>query len=261
MLSTVFSTYIPAFSGPWHRLWLGLLFTLLFAAIARWLHGVTNGGAFAGVVVCFLLYLGGGLGAFAALIAVFLLAWSSTRIGYQRKRKLGIAEEKQGRKASQVFANLGVAAVCAALYRWQGSALLLLAAAAAMSEAAGDTFSSEIGKLLTLSPRLITTWKPVPAGTDGAISLAGTLAGLLAAVVVSFVCIVTNFLPAQWMAVSIASAFCGMMTDSFLGAKFQHQSAGDRKLLNNDAVNFLSTLASAVIAILFTLFRKGFVSR
>jgi len=253
MLSTVFSTYIHAFSGPGHSLGLGLLLTLLFAGLARWLHGVTNGGAFAGVVVCFLLYLGGELGAFAALIAVFLLAWSSTRIGYQRKRKLGIAEEKQGRKASQVFANLGVAAVCAALYRWHGNNFLLLASAASMSEAAGDTFSSEIGKLLTLSPRLITTWEPVPAGTDGAISLAGTLAGLLAAFLVSFICVVMKFLPAQWMVMSVASAFCGMMADSLLGAKFQRQSAGNHKLLNNDAVNFLSTLVSAVIAGLYGL--------
>lgn len=235
-------------SGYSRWLWLGLLLTFAFAAIARSLRGVTNGGAFAGVVVCFLLYLGGGLGAFAALITVFLLAWSSTRIGYQRKIKLGIAEEKQGRKASQVLSNLGVAAVCAALYRLHGNNILLLASAASLSEAAGDTFSSEIGKLLTLSPRLITTWEPVPAGTDGAVSFMGTTAGTLAAILVSFVCVVTKFLPRQWMGVCVAAAFCGMMVDSVLGACFQHQSTGDRRILNNDAVNLLSTLSAAVIA-------------
>lgn len=235
-------------SGSSRWLWLGLLLTFAFAAIARLLRGVTNGGALAGVMVCFLLYLGGGLGAFAVLITVFLLAWSSTRIGYQRKIKLGIAEEKQGRKASQVLANLGVAAACAALYRLHGNNILLLASAASLSEAAGDTFSSEIGKLLTLSPRLITTWEPVPAGTDGAVSLMGTIAGLLAAFLVSFVCVVTKFLPRQWMGISVVSAFFGMMVDSILGAKFQRQRAGDRKILNNDAVNFLSTLSAALIA-------------
>jgi uncharacterized protein (TIGR00297 family) len=240
-------------SGFSHHLWLGLLLTLAFAALARLLRGVTNGGALAGVTVCFLLYLGGGLGAFAALIIVFLLAWSSTRLGYQRKTNLGIAEEKYGRNACQVLANLGVAAVCAALYRLYGTEVLLLASAAAMSEAAGDTFSSEIGKLLSLSPRLITTWRPVPAGTDGAVSALGTTAGLLAACLVSLVCVVTNFLPARWMVVSVAAAFCGMIVDSFLGAKLQHHSAGDRKILNNDAVNFFSSLSAALIAVLLGL--------
>ncbi len=241
-------------TGFSHQLWLGLLLTLSLAAIARLLRGVTNGGALAGVAVCFLLYLGGGLGAFAALITVFLLAWSSTLLGYQRKINLGIAEEKHGRKASQVLANLGVAAVCAALYRLYGKELLLLASAAAMSEAAGDTFSSEIGKLLSLSPRLITTWEPVPAGTDGAVSAVGTIAGLLATCLVSLVCVVTKFLPARWMGASVAAAFCGMIIDSFLGAKLQHRSFGDGKILDNDGVNFLSTSSAALVAIVFYFF-------
>ncbi len=107
-------TYDPkSFADRWA---IGALLTLIFAALARWARGVTNAGALAGAVCCFTLYVGGGPGAFAALITVFALAWTTTRLGYQRKQKLGIAERREGRTAFQVLANLGVATVCAAIF-------------------------------------------------------------------------------------------------------------------------------------------------
>ena len=53
---------------------IGALLTLLFAVLARQIRGVTTSGALAGAVSCFVLYVGGGPGAFAALITVFGLA-------------------------------------------------------------------------------------------------------------------------------------------------------------------------------------------
>ena len=88
--------------------------TVAFTLLARVLRGVTNSGAVAGAFSCFVLYAGGGPGAFAALVTVFALAWITTRLGYARKQKLGTAERREGRKASQVLANLGVATACAA---------------------------------------------------------------------------------------------------------------------------------------------------
>ncbi len=45
-----------------------------------------------------------------------------------------------------------------------------------------DTVSSEIGKAYGRSTYLITTLQPVPRGTEGAVSLEGTAAGVAAAV-------------------------------------------------------------------------------
>lgn len=226
---------------------IGGLLTLIFTVLARWVRGVTNAGALAGAVCCFILYAGGGPGAFAALITVFALAWITTRIGYQRKQKLGIAERREGRNAFQVLANLGVATVCAAIFalghnRFDHSKIVfLLAMSAALSEAAADTVSSEVGQALGKKARLITNWKPVPPGTNGAVTLTGTTSGIAAAAIVSSVCLLGGLVPAHWLPVSVGAAFLGMVVDSFLGATLER-----RGLLNNDSVNFLSTLVSAL---------------
>ena len=41
-----------------------VIVSVVFAALARWVRGVTVGGAIAGAGICCLLYLGAGLGAF-----------------------------------------------------------------------------------------------------------------------------------------------------------------------------------------------------
>jgi uncharacterized protein (TIGR00297 family) len=225
-------------------LWTALIVTLLFSALARWMRGVSFSGAIVGAGVCFLLYLGGGPGAFAALVSVFALTWISTRLGYARKRKLGTAEKLDGRTALQVLANLAVAASCAGLSAVNaGHAVLLLAASAALSEAAADTVSSEVGQARSEKARLITTWEEVPAGTDGGVSGPGTLAGIAAATAVTLVCVLTGMVRVKWLGISLGAAVAGMIADSLMGALLER-----RKLLNNNAVNFLGTLVAAATA-------------
>ena len=240
----LFSTVSSVASSPHgSRFGIALAVTLAFAVLARGMRGVTTSGALAGAVVCFLLYAGAGAGAFAALVLVFVLAWATTRIGYQRKQNLGTAERREGRRASQVLANLGVAAACSALYAARTNSMFLLAMAAALSEAAADTVSSELGQAGGQTPRLITNWKPVPAGTDGGISVAGTLAGIVASALVSLACALTGLLEWKWFLISAAAGVLGMTADSLLGASLER-----RHLLNNDLVNLFSTLIAAVTA-------------
>ena len=222
--------------------------TLAFAVAARLMHAVTLGGAIAGAVISFVLFAAAGPGAFAALVTVFALAWITTRLGYARKQRLGTAEAKGGRRTSQVLANLGVAAVAglsSAVSQWRDIALLL--AAAALAEAAADTVSSEYGQAVAERATLITTWEQVPAGTDGGITLPGTIAGLIAVLVVAAVCFATNLISLRHATIAALAAFLGMLVDSVLGATLER-----RKILGNDAVNFLSTLAAAAIACLIT---------
>lgn len=226
------------------KLWIPALISLVFAAFGRAVRGVTTGGAVAGAAVCFALIIAAGLRGLVALLTVFVLTWAATRFGFARKQSLGISEPRSGRNAAQVIANLGVAAICALLYALvRPDPRLIIALFAALAEAAADTVSSEIGQAVGGVPRLITTGKSAPAGTDGAITFAGTAAGIAAAIAVGLTGI------AGWRAAVICAAagVAGMMADSFLGATIER-----RGIFGNNAVNFSATAIAALMAFLTT---------
>ena len=231
--------------GFTRRLWVALVVTTAFTLLARWLRGVSLSGSIAGATVCFVLYAAAGPAAFAALVTVFVVTWVATQFGYRRKQTRGTAESREGRSASQVLANLATAAGFAGAFALSGKPIYMLAAVAALSEAAADTVSSEFGQAHSDRSRLITTWKIVPAGTDGGVTGIGTAAGMVAAAIVSGVCLGTGLVGLKWAGFSMIAGVTGMIVDSFLGAVFEQ-----RKLLNNDWVNFLSTLVAAGVAML-----------
>ena len=226
-----------------HRALVAGVVTLAFAASARMMKGVSRSGALAGAVVAYALYLGLGAGAFITLIAVFLLTLLATRAGYSRKQRMGTAERGDGRTGSQVLANLGVAGAASLAYLIIPDRVLALACVAALAEAAADTVSSETGQAATSTARLITTWQQVPAGTDGGISLPGSVAGVVSALAVAVVAGGVKLVPWPSILIATAAAIFGMFFDSALGAWLERRS-----LLNNDSVNLLSTLSAAAIA-------------
>lgn len=191
------------------------------------------------------------------VLAVFLLAFAATRAGRLKKERLGTAERRMGRSAAQVAANLGVAALVtirpveaqAAGHGWMvfthgGARTALFALAlAALAEAAADTVSSELGQVIGGRPRMITTLRVVEPGRDGAISLAGTMAGVAAAAVVAAAGTLAVGGGVRIFWIATAGGVCGLLFDSLLGATLEQGG-----LLNNDAVNFLSTIVAAFFA-------------
>jgi uncharacterized protein (TIGR00297 family) len=189
------------------------------------------------------------------VLAVFLLTSAATRLGRETKESLGTAERKQGRTAAQVAANLGVAALLSdglaqswlagnRCFSHAAPTLLFTAGLAALAEAAADTVSSEIGQVIGGRPRMITTLRQVEPGTDGAISLVGTLAGTAAAVIVAAAGSFALNGGSAMFWVSCAAGVFGLFFDSLLGAILER-----RGWLNNDAVNFLSTAGAAAFAL------------
>jgi len=218
-----------------------------FALVVWLLRSATGAAAALGGVICLNVLLRQGLGvrwqdtAMPGLLALFLLTFTATRFGRARKEAQGTAEARHGRKAAQVLANLGVAGLCAT-----GSTALLAACIAALAEAAADTVSSEMGQALAGSrwgtALLITTGRPVAAGTDGAVSVAGTTFGVAAAVIVV---LVSPFVHADAVVVAavFGAACAGLVFDSLLGATVE-----TRGWLGNDLVNFGSTVFAAAAA-------------
>jgi uncharacterized protein (TIGR00297 family) len=171
---------------------------------------------------------------------VFAVTWLATRWGYAVKQQRGTAEPCEGRNARQVLANLGVAAGCAAFYMWGTYRVWLVALVAALAEAAADTASSEVGQATSDTAVLITSWKRVPAGTDGGVSGAGTGAGIAAAAIIGIVSMLTGLVSRRGFCVVLVAGTAGMVMDSLLGAWLER-----RGVVSNDAVNWCGTASAA----------------
>jgi uncharacterized protein (TIGR00297 family) len=234
--------------------------TVGFALIARGLRGVNRSGAWAGGAVCFVLFAAGGPSAFTTLTVLFILTWGSTRLGYPYKVALGVAERREGRNAWQVLGNLAIAAFASLVFSANGNQVWIIATIAALTEAATDTVASEMGQSVAhsyVSPssegdfiakastaRLITTWRRVPSGTDGGITLIGTVAGLCGGLIIAVVATAGRMILLTDLWIPVAAGFAGMLIDSLLGATVQR-----RGWISNQSVNFLATLAAAALAV------------
>lgn len=218
--------------------WTPLWVTLAFAVGGWLLRGVDIGGAIAGFVVAYIMFAAGGWQLFAVLTAVFGLTLLATFAGRGRKRALGLAEPVEGRSAAQVTANLIVATAALALLPAELGTIVALAA---LAEAAADTVSSEIGEAFGRKTYLVTTLHPTEPGTNGGVSIVGTLAGVGAAAAVASM----GLLPigGEGALRVLAAGVIGMVVDSILGATLEN-----RGYLNNDIVNVLGTGSAGVLA-------------
>ena len=243
-----------------------LAISLAFAAAVWMLKAATPAGAVFGAMICFDLTLmtstyresitRTGL---TPLIVLFLLTFLSTRAGKLRKAKIGLAEKRKGRSASQVIANLSVAAFCVspvglvivAGFLWFGGEYLQhqtieftrVMCLAALVEATADTVSSEIGQAFGGRPVMLLSWRPVEVGTDGAVTALGSAAGILAGAIVAVVGMWAFKLGFVEARSGFAGGISGLFFDSLLGATLER-----RGWLGNDLVNFASTVFAAGLA-------------
>ncbi len=228
---------------------IGLGISLALALLVWSARSATPLAALLGGLLCANLSLAplGGwmLHALPALAVLFVLTFAATRFGRGKKQTMGLAEDKRGRNSTQVAANLGMAGLSAAAAlsfpRW--GILFAVLVVAALAEATADTLASELGEVLGGRPFMVTNFRRVVPGTDGAVSLAGTMAGLGGALVIVLVAMVALGFSTYAAVCAGFGAVGGLFFDSLLGATLER-----RGWLNNDAVNFLSTLAAAGLA-------------
>jgi uncharacterized protein (TIGR00297 family) len=206
-------------------------------------------GALSAVLIGTAITAGLGLAGLALMVAFFVLGTAATKLGYRRKAARGIAQEKGGARGWQnAWANGGVPAALAVL---AGMAplglrdLLGIAYAASVATAAADTCSSEIGKAYGRRTFLITTLRPVPPGTEGAVSLEGTLAGLGGAAAVAAVGVATGLFGWRAALVVAIAGLVGSLAESLLGTVAEKRGWMDNNLLNaaNTAIGALVAVA------------------
>lgn len=297
-LCWLFSLTYTAFNGESYCVtpWRWLVATLAPVFIARW--GLKKGsldksGALAGLLVGFVLTISN-LCFFACLLTFFVLASKATKYKASTKKRLEENFKEGGqRNWVQVLCNGGIAAQFAVLYMldsgcvekvinftsWYSSSLFSMAVMGSLACSCGDTFASEIGTVFTLNtqPRLITSFRKVPKGTNGGITLIGTLSSGMGGALVGVAYYVTLLVlksdyqleksPSQWLIVPTGAlaGLLGSTIDSYLGALFQYSGFDREKnciveqpgkdvefisgspVFDNHSVNLLSALFTGLL--------------
>jgi len=213
------------------------------AALAWAVGAATPAGAVVGWILAAALYGAAGGAGLLVLSVVVATTTAATRAGRRRKRALGLAQTHGGRRGpAHVLANLGVAVVAALLARitpYRGACEV--AFVAALASAACDTVATELGQAWGRRPVSLPTLRRVAAGTPGAISLVGTLAGLVAAGLVGLAAGAAGTVGADAALVAITAAFAAVVVESIAGATLA---------LGHHARNLGNTALGALLAVL-----------
>lgn len=177
------------------------------------------------------------------LLIILFLVMSLLATKYSKKYKLSLGEFEGRRTSKNVISNGVVACFMAAF----GGYYLPFVGGfiGAIATATADTLASEIG-VLDSHPRLISNFQKVDPGTNGAISVLGTLSGIGGAAIIGIAAyllgIVAN--PFSAILVSVISGTVGCFADSILGALLENNG-----FLTNEHVNLIATIVGAIVGI------------
>lgn len=227
-------------------------------------------GSIAAFLLATIIY---GIGGWKWTIPIFTFFVASSllsKYGKSRKKKFKfIFDKSDKRDAGQVAANGGIAGIIMiAWYLFPARTDLYLLYVASLAAVTADTWGTEIGTLVQGKPRSITSFRHVEPGTSGGVSIAGTIGGIVGAVivVVSVFMVDTDLFSANDIALLVFSGFVGSAADSFLGATIQAQYQTEKgelteksnlfgkptilvhgyRWMSNDAVNWSCALSGAL---------------
>ena len=234
----------------------------VIAVIAYYRRLLDRSGIAAALIIGFIVFFIGGVSGFVVFLFFFLSSSAVTKV-CRGKRK------GRPRTASQVVANglpAAVALLSYASFSYPHGALI--AFAAAIAEAAADTWAGEIGQLSHKDPVSVVTFTRVPKGISGGVTVLGLSASVLSSLLIAILYIGTFGGSFSDAAIITSSGFLGALLDSFLGATIQvkyrdddgaltEEDTGNRvrgiPFIDNDAVNLISGLFSLSLGAAMTL--------
>ncbi len=206
----------------------GVAICITAALAAYTLKTVTPGGAVSGVIQGTVVFYSFGFPGFALLATFFLLGSAFSKLGYRRKHALGLAQADSGRRASPHVWGKGFAAFAAGVASLflSGRRLASIAFVSALSASMYDTTATELGQLYGRRPVLIPTLRQVPRGTPGAVSLEGSVLGLLSAVVLAAEAAIVGFVTAREALWAIVAATVAANLESYLASRSPGRASG-----------------------------------
>lgn len=225
-----------------------ILLAIAFVSPKKLLTPIGNvNGAILGVLVWGTL----GWRGYLIVILYFVIGSGLTFVRMEQKEAEGIAEERSGmRGAGNVWSSALTATICAiaTLFYPPIKQLFVLGYVASFCTKLADTTASEVGKAYGKTTYLITTLKPVPRGTEGAVSLEGTIAGVLASVILAVIAWIIGLISPVGILWCVIAAFIATTIESLIGATLESRF----DWLTNDLVNFINTVIGAIAAIILS---------
>ena len=162
------------------------------------------------------------------------------------------------------------------------STLFALGCLSSLACCCGDTWASEVGSVIGGTPRLITNWQVVPKGTNGGVTLIGTLCSIGGGLVVGVAYWITEaivmtlnsddgttdislWFQFPYAIIGASAGLFGSLVDSLLGATIQFSGYSDKldkmvetpgdgvthisgfNVISNHTVNLLSSLITTLV--------------
>ncbi|KAL6953983.1 Protein vte6, chloroplastic [Sarracenia purpurea var. burkii] len=218
------------------------------------LSGLSHPGIGAAFLLGTLTWRAFGPSGFLLVATYFVIGTAATKVKMAQKEAQGVAEKRKGRRGpGSVIGSSAAGCVCAflSIFGVGGKAfshLWELGFVASFCTKLSDTVSSEIGKAYGKATYLITTFKIVPRGTEGAVSIEGTIAGLLASIVLSFVGSLMGEINIPEAVICVIASQIANLGESLIGAVLQEKEGF--QWLTNDVVNVLNISMGSILAVL-----------
>ncbi|MBN2092020.1 DUF92 domain-containing protein [candidate division KSB1 bacterium] len=208
------------------QLSIGLFLAFIVALISFRLRFLSLNGSVATFLLGTVVFGIGGWAFSLPILAFFILSSLLSKLGGRKKKKLDQTFEKSSQRDMwQVAANGGLPFVLVLIWNFYRIDFIFYLYLAALSAVTADTWGTEIGFFSKKRPRFILSFKEVPAGTSGGITLLGTLGGAIGALIIALVGWLSHFsgFTFQVFLMIIMSGILASVVDSILGATIQAQ--------------------------------------
>jgi uncharacterized protein (TIGR00297 family) len=186
---------------------------------------------------------------FLIMLVFFILGSVCTRYKFEYKKRLGVEQGQSGARGyKNVFANGIIACAAAVLYGVFVEPVFIVMYVGCVATAAADTMASEIGVTGGV-PYMITTFRKVPIGTNGGVTLTGEMVAILGGFLVSLAALLLGVITPLILVICTIAGFVGTNIDSIVGATLEN-----RGFVGNAGTNLTATLSGGIFAIVLYLF-------